>query len=115
MTSNSKGYGFSLAIESGDTYDTPNSTGTPERNLLMAILERAILDFVGNDSTEAEEAESWLFDDQTNTRHAFSFAWVCDQLDLNPSKISAAIKAMPKRGNYRVAPWYFQKREQLCA
>ncbi|MCB0310812.1 MAG: hypothetical protein KDD42_06240, partial [Bdellovibrionales bacterium] len=49
--------------DTGGVYDKPNLTGTPERNLLMAILERAILDFVGNDQKEAEEAEIWLFDD----------------------------------------------------
>ena len=35
----------------------PNMTGTPERRLLLAVLERAILDYVGNDEREFEQAE----------------------------------------------------------
>ena len=41
-------------------FDFPNLTGTPERNMLMAILEGAILDFVGNDEKEAQAAQEVL-------------------------------------------------------
>lgn len=91
-------------------FDIPNETGTPERRLLLAILERAILDFVGNDNREIQEASEWLFDDYANReRSLFSFGWVCDQLDLDLVKIGAQIKAMPKRGNRKIAPWYITK------
>lgn len=90
--------------------DIPNQTGTPERNLLMAILERAILDYVGNDPKEIEEAAEWLFEDLSQTNYdQFSFPWLCQQLDLDPYKIAGKVKAMPKRGANRIAPWYFAK------
>lgn len=90
--------------------ELPNETGTPERNLLMAILERAILDYVGNDSREVEEADFWLFSDLIDPRfEQFSFPWVCQQLDLDHTKIAAKIKEMPKRGSNRIAPWHFAK------
>lgn len=90
-------------------YGPPNMTGSPERRLLLAILERAILDYVGNDQKEVDEAEAWIFDSDTiNPRKDnFSFDWVCEELDLCPSQVTHAIKTMPKRGNRRVAPWYF--------
>ncbi len=88
----------------------PNMTGSPERRLLLAILERAILDYVGNDPREIEEAEQWLFgDSERETIQQFSFAWVCEQLDLDAPKIAEKIKCMPRRGNRKVAPWYFSK------
>lgn len=86
----------------------PNLTGSPERRLLLAILERAILDFVGNDLRELEHAEHWIFgENNEHSNEHFSFEWVCEQLDLDPGKISAKIKAMPRRGSRKVAPWYF--------
>lgn len=88
----------------------PNMTGTPERRLLLAILERAILDYVGNDAKEVEEAEAWLFGDLDAPKNEqFSFQWVCEQLDLDMYRISAKIRNMPRRGNRKVAPWYFTK------
>lgn len=100
-----------------------NHSSTPERRLLAALLERAILDFVGNDSTEVASAEEWIFDWQDHEANPdaplkeFSFSWVCHYLDLNPRKVAGFIKAMPKRGIHRVAPWYFSKTgtERACA
>lgn len=93
--------------------EIPNQTGTPERRLLAAILERAILDYVGNDIDEAESATSWLFDDDAEEPHyQFSCAWVCEALDLDYNDIAAKIKAMPKRGTSRVAPWYLVRNNE---
>lgn len=91
-------------------FDIPNQTGTPERRLLAAILERAILDYVGNDEREMQDAHDWIFVDIDNP-HAdeFSFPWLCRELDLDVKFIAEKIKAMPKRGSNRIAPWYFSK------
>jgi hypothetical protein len=92
------------------TLGAPNRTGSPERRLLLAILERAILDYVGNDEREATQASEWLFGwFGTQIHDHFSFPWLCEQLDLDCHKIALQIKAMPKRGSRRVAPWYFSK------
>jgi hypothetical protein len=97
-------------------FGAPNMTGSPERRLLLAILERAILDYVGNDPREIHEAEEWLFhSNETSARGHFSFPWVCEQLDLEPRKIASKIKAMPRRGNRKIAPWYFAKEAQASA
>ena len=100
-----------LDSDAEETYGEPNRTGTPERNLLLAILERAILDFVGNDQKEMKLAENWIFGDEGEDENSeeFSFPWICHHLDLDRVKISEIIRSMPKRGSHRVAPWYFTK------
>ena len=99
-------------------FEAPNQTGTPERRLILAVVERAVLDFVGNDAREAEAAEAWLFDDDDddgeNSASPFSMTWACQQLDLDITNIREQIKAMPKRGKNRVAPWYFSRATQLA-
>jgi len=95
-------------------FGAPNMTGSPERRLLLAILERAILDYVGNDPHEVEQAEEWIFGAlESSGRSQFSFPWLCEQLDLDHRAIARKIKAMPRRGNRKIAPWYFAK-EQLA-
>ena len=94
----------------------PNMTGTPERRLLLAILERAILDFVGNDERELEQAEQWLFaPERSGKNEHFSFEWVCEQLDLDPNRIAAKIKQMPRRGSRTAVRWYFAKNQPAAA
>ena len=90
-------------------FDIPNMTGTPDRRLLLAIVERAILDLVGNDQKEAQSAEAWLFDEDDDTESQFSFAWICQELDLQLYDIRTKIRNMPKRGENRMAPWYMAK------
>jgi len=94
-----------------------NNRGTPERNLLMCILERAILDYVGNNKKEIERASDWIFtNSNTDHKKPYSFIWLCSELDLNYKKIAKVIREMPKRGTNRVAPWYTLKKEaSLCS
>lgn len=93
-----------------ETYEEPNFTGSPERRLILAVLERAMLDLAGNNRKEVEEAEAWIFDAPLETPYPeFSFPWVCEQLDLDQETISEQIKAMPKRGDSRLAPWYLMR------
>lgn len=99
-----------LDTEINSIFDLPNMTGTPERRLLMAIFERALLDYVGNDQKEYEEAKEWLFESLPNDLMTdFSFAWVCQQLDLDIIEIRKRIEQMPRRGTSRIAPWYITK------
>lgn len=92
-------------------FDRPNLTGTPERRLLLAILERALLDYVGNDDKESLEAEEWIFSDMVPFPPylSFTFPWICEQLDLNAKRTLRKISRMPKRGHNRLAPWYLTK------
>ena len=96
-----------IDFEDQSFMEAPNFTGSPERRLLLAIVERAILDFVGNDQKEVEESEYWIFSgDGDENKERFSFGWVCQELDLDIKDIRDKIKNMPKRGESRIAPWY---------
>ena len=92
-------------------FDIAGQASSPEKRLLVAILERAILDYVGNDEAEVEGAEAWLFDSNGDEEDpdAFSFLWTCNELDLDPKFVKSKVQAMPKRGKNRIAPWYFMK------
>jgi hypothetical protein len=104
-----------IAEDENSFFPVPNPKGTPERRLLLAVLERAILDYVGNSTREAEEAAAWLFShEQVDSlplaqAQPFSFAWVCQELDLDCARVTKIVRQMPKRGNHRIAPWYFDQ------
>ena len=101
---------YALDVEVNSIFDIPNQTGSPERRLLMAIFERALLDYVGNDKREYEEAKEWLFESMPNEQMIqFSFTWICHQLDLEINEIRKKIIDMPRRGASRIAPWYLTK------
>jgi len=59
---------------------------TPERRLLSAILNRAVLDFLGNGRDASAKAALWLFD-RDSAGDEFSYEWICDNLDLNSERI----------------------------
>jgi hypothetical protein len=107
-----------LDSDSLSLIDNPHSVSSPERKLCLAVLERAILDFVGNDTKERLGAEEWLFDEADDSlkeevpcyeEPVLSFQWVCETLGLEASKIRSIIYNMPRRGANKVAPWYTMK------
>jgi hypothetical protein len=110
---------ITFSTDADSAYGEAQDGGLPERRLLLAMLERSILDFVGNDPREVESAAEWLFADSGKELdeggEPFSFAWVCEGLDLDPSRVSAFVRSLPKRGSRRVAPWYFMDRAQVQA
>lgn len=70
-------------------------TVKPERNLLAAVLARAICDAFGSaqcDRHVVRSARQWLFGSLTPTR-AFSFAWVSQHLDLDPIALQNTLKS----------------------
>ncbi len=116
MATTQPNFSPSIAEDENSIFDAPNETGSPERRLLLAVLERAILDYVGNDAREIQEATAWIFGEAEgyNDRE-FSFSWICKELDLDTQSISKIIAEMPKRGNHKIAPWYFAKQEAKAA
>jgi hypothetical protein len=69
-----------------------------ERNLLAAMLARAICDAFGVAQTEPHvrrEARYWLFCELLPGK-PFSFAWTALQLDLDPAIMQRALKEQSK-------------------
>ena len=66
----------------------------PERNLLAAVLARAICDAFGSAHCErhiVRSARQWLFGKLTPKR-PFSFAWVAIHLDLEPVSLQESLR-----------------------
>jgi hypothetical protein len=81
----------------------------PERNLLAAVLARAICDAFGSaqcDRHVVRSARQWLFGKLTPTR-AFSFAWVAQHLDLDPIALQSTLRT------YETNPLMLQERLSL--
>jgi len=67
----------------------------PERNLLAAVLARAICDAFGSaqcDRHVVRSARQWLFGVLTPSR-VFSFAWVVNHLDLDPVALQHTLRS----------------------
>jgi len=67
----------------------------PERNLLAAVLARAICDAFGTAHCErhiVRSARQWLFGKLTPKR-PFSFAWVALHLDLDPVALQDSLRS----------------------
>ncbi len=70
----------------------------PERNLLAAVLSRAICDAFGTAHCErhiVRSARQWLFG-KLKPKKAFSFAWVCLHLDLDPIELQQTLRSYEK-------------------
>lgn len=70
------------------------SAAKPERNLLAAVLARAICDAFGTAHCErhvVRSARQWLFGKLQITK-PFSFAWVCMYLDLDPIALQETLR-----------------------
>lgn len=81
----------------------------PERNLLAAVLARAICDAFGTAHCErhvVRSARQWLFGKLT-PKKAFSFAWVAMHLDLEPESLQESLR------NYENHPEEIQERLTL--
>lgn len=80
-----------------------------ERNLLAAVLSRAICDAFGTAHCErhvVRSARQWLFGKLT-PKKAFSFAWVALHLDLDPISLQESLRG------YEKIPEEFQQRLSL--
>jgi len=76
---------------------------SPERALMLAVLEDALRCFADDRRTRSgrrrrrsRQAEAWLFAD--DYAWPFSFVNLCATFDLSPSAVRAALRAGPPEG-----------------
>jgi hypothetical protein len=62
----------------------------PEKDLLIAVLDRAALDFHSNNPSLKEIAREWIFDGKA-VNHSFSYEWVCNHLNLESDLLRSKI------------------------
>lgn len=91
-------------------YPSPSRNVTPARRLLVAVINRAILDFalyreISLEEDEVkyrlwEDAAGWLFydgEEEETTEYRPTFMHICKLLDLEPRKVrERAISLTPK-------------------
>lgn len=66
---------------------------TPERELLIAVLDRAVLDYCGREGELHERAREWIFGPQDED-NLFSFSSICHYLSIDISALRARIKTL---------------------
>jgi hypothetical protein len=84
----------------------------PERQLLAAVLKRALFDYFGGRREERESARQWFFGEE-NSEELFSFAWVCAQLDISPDEFVDRISTVRPRGSQKAQEWWYNLRFQF--
>lgn len=85
---------FGFSSSDGDNENEAHSPVKPERNLLSAVLARAICDAFGTAHCErhiVRSARQWLFGKLDHTK-PFSFGWVCLHLDLEPAQLQETLR-----------------------
>ncbi|MBL7661591.1 hypothetical protein JNK13_02450 [bacterium] len=89
-----------------------NQQLTPEKHLLVALLQRAILDLVSPHEEDRDEAKDWVL--STNSEDVpFSFKWTCSELGLNPTKVSTAIIDLdPRDDTISAQEWLGMRRHR---
>lgn len=86
-----------MQIPSGGitTNDEGEDKRQPERRLLLAVLGRAINDYIGTCPEERRSSLKWIDSDRIDS---YSFHWVCVALDMCPMELRVAIKKYKKGG-----------------
>jgi hypothetical protein len=71
----------------------------PERELLLAVLDRCVLDYHGTNLKLKAAANEWLFEEEPqDVRREFSFPWICEFLGLEKSRLRDCIRALDLSG-----------------
>ncbi len=69
--------------------------GSPEHQLLVAILDRASRDYLGGQPREKTDASKWLFETaKRRTLAPFSFEWTCEHVAISPDQLRARLIAV---------------------
>lgn len=71
-----------IAAASLPEEELPSNKKIPERNLLSAMIERAILDLRQPDQLTRKSAEKWIFERFTYPCRIFSIYWCLEWLDM---------------------------------
>ena len=91
---------FAINNMGGDSSEDSSAPSPvkPERNLLAAVLARAICDAFGSahcDRHIVPSARQWLLG-KLNPKRPFSFAWVALHLDLDPVSLQHSLRTYEK-------------------
>jgi len=77
------------------------SRTSPEKHLLVAVLRRALFDYVQGSNVEREAAKDWLFDEED--RAIFTYRWICTHLGMEPESILQRLRSRNSRQRLLIA------------
>lgn len=84
---------------------------TPERQLLFAILRRAMFDYTGSDDSLRDEAAAWIFGElEDPSFDEFSFPWLCDQLNMDYNSAATVISRLPRDSYFALSGGRYLKK-----
>lgn len=70
-----------------------------ERELLLAVLDRCVLDFHGTNKKLKIAAREWLFEEDTGDQQKeFSFPWICEFLGVEKERLRQCIRELDLSG-----------------
>ena len=92
-----------------DTYKSKPET--PEKELLVAVLDRAVLDYSGREGDLHKKAKEWIFEDNDNDS-LFSYNAICDYLGINPEALRTRILELNIPKNVSQAHRWLRKKVQ---
>jgi hypothetical protein len=72
-----------LTVDETDGIGSWSSGAAPERKLLAAVLERAVLDLMCDDKEVVTMSEEWFNESFVDNPEVFTFQYVCFMLDLD--------------------------------
>lgn len=83
------------------------TTPSPERSLLVALLRRALFDYFGGSTSEREAAKDWILEDQDEDE-PFSFSWVCSYLDMDAERVRKYVLQTRLVSNRPTIEWWMR-------
>ena len=89
----------------------------PEERLLLAVLERAIRDYIGGSAEDKADATEWLYTpvplmqaDGSRYLEPFSFPWLCQFLELDRNEMLEKLEAAVRQSRDGSLPFFLDKR-----
>jgi hypothetical protein len=90
-----------IRIENLNNQTSPMRTALPETALLLAILERAVRDYLAifEDKKYGQvkfqvDAKEWLWHEELEPFEPWGYHWICDHLDIEPEMVRKRIKKL---------------------
>ena len=89
-------------LEINNPSNEPNEDFTPEKRLLIAIVQRALVDYIAPEKGKPHlqyDAGAWIFSEKKN--YPFTLFWVCEILSVDPSHLHKRIQIAARSKAYK--------------
>ena len=99
-----------ITVLDSDLLPTLDPGASPEKRLLLAVLEQGIRDFLDKGKGYANQAKWWLFDDiEADFQNPFTCAWICKELDIDIRSLRSRVEHFSENGVPKEMVWVFKK------